>query len=173
MTLTLGYHIHATGNGPVYDASPGSVDVTLENVIVLGVVVLQVGWNRPRHGFSWVGGCGSFRGADPLLPAPSPLLICVTAPAPGLYHHVADVLRRLKSSGVSGPILLPIRTFPLLSDAPYPPAASAFSPSTLIPEKILRNCSERAPLNAPQTSPLLESLPNHSFVGEPHGGRQL
>ena len=29
---------HAIGNGPVYDASPGSVDVTLESVIGLGIV---------------------------------------------------------------------------------------------------------------------------------------
>ena len=136
-TLILGHHTHAIGNGPVYVVSPGSVDVTLGSVIGLGIVAYQIGWSPPRPDLSFVEGCGSFRGADPLLPAPSPLPICVTAPAPGLYHHTADVLRRLKSSGVSGPILLPIRTFPLLLDAPYPPSVSAFSPSTSIPEKIL------------------------------------
>ena len=136
-TLILGHHIHAIGNGPVDDVPPVSADVTLEIVIGLGIVAYQIGWSPPRPDFSFVGGCGSFRGADPLLPAPNPLPICVTAPALGLYHHIADALRRLKSSGVSGPILLPIRTFPLLLDAPYPPAVSAFSPSTSIPEKIL------------------------------------
>ena len=172
-TLILGHHIHAIGNGPVEVVSPGSADVTLESVIGLGIVAYQIDWSPPRPDLSFVEGCGSFHGADPLLPVPNPLPICVTAPALGLYHHIADVPRCLKSSGVSGPIPLPIRTFHLLLNAPYPPTASAFSPSTSIPEKILRNCSGRAPLNAPQTSPLLESHLNPSFVGEPHGGRQL
>ena len=136
-TLILGHHIHAIGNGPVDDVSPGSADVTLESVIGLSIVAYQIAWSPPRPDFSFVRGCGSFRDADPLLPTPNPLPACVTAPALGLSHHIADAPRRLKSSGVSGPILLPIRTFPLLLDAPYPPAVSAFSPSMSIPEKIL------------------------------------
>ena len=170
--LTLGHRIHATVNGPTDDVSPGSADVTLESVIGLGIVAYQIGWSPPRPDFSFAGGCDSFLGADPLLPAPNPLPICAVAPAPGLYHYTADAPRRLKPSGVSGPTLLPIRTFPLLLGAPYP-AVSAFSPSTLIPEKILWNCSVHALLNALQTFPSFESQSNHSFVGVPHGGRQL
>ena len=173
MILTLGHRIHATVNGPADDVSPGSAGVTLESVIGLRIVVYQISWNPPRLDFSFAEGCDSFLDADPLLSAPNPLPICATALVLDLCHHTADAPRRLKPFGVSGPTLLPIRTFPLLWGAPYPPVVSAFSPSTLIPEKILWNCSAHALLNAPQTFPLFESQSNHSFVGEPHGGRQL
>ena len=133
----LGHHIHATVNGPVDDVVPGSAGVTLESVIGLEIVTYQIGWSPPRPDFSFAGGCNSFLGIDSLLPAPNPLPIYATAPALGLYHHTADAPRRLKPFGVSGPTLLPIWTFPLLLGAPYPPAVSAFSPSTSIPEKIL------------------------------------
>ena len=135
--LTLGHRIHATVNDPADDVSPGSADVTLESMIGLGIVAYQIGWSPPRPDFSFARGCDSFLGADPLLPAPNPLPICATAPVLSLYHHPADAPRRLKLFGVSGPTLLPIRTFPLLWGAPYPPVVSAFSPSTSIPEKIL------------------------------------
>ena len=171
--LILGHRIHATVNDPVDDVVPGSVGVTLESVIGLEIVAFQIGWSPPRPDFSFAGGCDSFLGADPLLPAPNPLPICATAPTLGLYHHIADALRRLKPFGVSGPTLLPIRTFLLLLGAPYLPAVSAFSPSMLIPEKILWSRSMHALLNAPQTFLSFESQSNHSFVGEPHGGRQL
>ena len=173
MILTLGHRIHATVNGPADDVSPGSAGVTLESVIGLEIVAYQIGWNPPRLDFSFAGGCDSFLGADPLLPTPNPLPICATAPVLSLYHHPADAPRRLKPFGGSEPTLLPIRTFPLLWGAPYPPAISAFSPSTSIPEKILWNCSAHDLLNAPRTFPLFEYLSNHSFVGEPHSGRQL
>ena len=171
--LILGHRIHATVNGPVDDAILGSAGVTLESVIDLGIVAFQIGWSPPRPDFSFAGGCDPFLGADPFPPAPNPLPTCATAPVLGLYHHIADAPRRLKPFGVSGPTLLPIRTFPLLWGAPYPPTVFAFSPSTSIPEKILWNCSAHALLNAPRTFPLFESQSNHSFVGEPHGGRQL
>ena len=158
---------------PADDVVPVVAGVTLESVIGLGIVAYQIGWSLPRPDFSFAGGCDSSLGADPLLPASNPLPICATAPALSLCHHTADALRRLKPFGVSGPTLLPIRTFPLLLGAPYLPAISVFSPSTLIPEKILWNCSVHALLNAPQTFPSFESQSNHSFVGEPHGGRQL
>ena len=160
-------------NGPTDDVSPGSSSVTLESVIGLGIVAYQIGWNPPHPDFSFAGGCDSFLGVDPLLPALNPLPICATAPVLGLCHHTADAPRRLKPFSVSGPTLLSIWTFPLLWGAPYPPAVSTFSPSTSIPEKILWNCSAHALLNAPQTFPLFESQSNHGFVGEPHGGRQL
>ena len=147
--------------------------MTFESVIGLGIVAYQIGRSPPRPDFSFAGGCDSFLGANPLLLAPNPLPIYAAAPAPGLYHHTVDAPRRLKPFDVSGPTLLPIRTFPLLWGAPYLPAISAFSPSTSIPEKILWNCSVRALMNAPRTFPLFESRSNHSFVGEPHGGRQL
>ena len=171
--LILGHRIHATVNGPVDDVVPGSAGVTLENVIGLGIVAYQIGWSPSRPDFSFTRGCDSFLGADPLLPVPNPLPVYATAPVFGLYHHIADAPRRLKPFGVSGPTLLPIRTFPLLLGALYPPVVSTFSPSTSIPEKILWNCSVHALLNALQTFPLFESQSNHSFVGEPHGGRQL
>ena len=171
--LILGHRIHATVNGPDDDVVPVCAGVTLESVIGLRIVVYQIGWSPPRPYFSFAGGCDSFHGADPLLPALNPLPVCATAPALGLYHYTADAPRRLKPSGVSGPTLLPIRTFPLLLGAPYLPAISAFSPSTLIPEKIPWSLSVHAFLNAPQTFLLFESQSNHSFVGEPHGGRQL
>ena len=135
--LILGHRIHATANGPIDDVVPGSAGATLESMIGLGIVAFQIGWSPPRPDFSFAGGCDSFLGTDPLLPAPNPLPIYATAPALDLYHHITDAPRHLKSFGVSGPTLLPIRTFPLLLDAPYPPAVSAFSPSTSIPEKIL------------------------------------
>ena len=171
--LTLCHRIHAIVNGSANDVSPGSAGVTLESVIGLGIFACQIGWNPPRPDFSFAGGYDSFLGTDPLLPAPNPLPICATAPVLDLYHHTADASRRPKPFNVSGLTLLPIRTFPLLSGAPYPPAVSAFSPSTSIPEKILWNCSVHALLNAPQTFPLFESQSNHSFVREPYGGRQL
>ena len=171
--LILGHRIHATVNDPADDVVPVGADVTLESVIGLRTVAYQIGWSPPRLDFSFAGGCGSFLGVDPLLPALNPLPVYATAPALGLYYHTADASRRLKPSSVSGPTLFPIRTFPLLLDALYPPAVSAFSPFTSIPEKILWNCSVHALLNAPQTFPSFESQSNHSFVGEPHGGRQL
>ena len=170
---TLGYRIHVTVNGPGNDVSLGSAGVTLESVIGFGIVAYQIDWSPPRLNFSFAGGCDSFLGVDPLLPALDPLPVCATAPVLGLYHHTAYAPRHPKPFGGSDPTLLPIRTFPLLWGAPYPPAVSAFSPFTLIPEKILWNCSVHALPNAPQTFPLFESQLNHSFVGEPHGGRQL
>ena len=142
--LILGHRIHATVNGPVDDAVPGSAGVTLESVIGLGIVAFQIGWSPLRPDFSFAGGCDSFLGVDPLLPAPNPLPICTTAPVLGLCHHTADAPRRPKPFGVSGPTFLPIWTFPPLWGAPYPPAVSAFSPSTWIPEKILWNYSAHA-----------------------------
>ena len=170
--LILGHRNHATVSGSAEDMVPVVADVTLGSVIGLGIVDYQISWS-PRPDFSFVGGCDSFHVADPLLPALNPLPVCATAPALGLYHHTADAPRRLKPSGVFGPTLLPIRTFPPLLGAPYPPAVSAFSPSTLIPEKILWSRLVHALLNAPQTFPSFESQSNHSFVGVPHGGRQL
>ena len=158
-------------SGPADDVVPVDAGVTLESVIGLGIVAYQIGWSPPRPDFSFAGGCDSFHGVSPLLPALNPLPVCATAPALGLYHHTADAPRRLKPSGVSGPTLLPIRTFPLLLGAPYLPVVSAFSPSTLIPEKILWSRSVHTLLNSPQTFPSFESQSNHSFVGEPHGGR--
>ena len=160
-------------SGPADDVVPVDAGVTLESVIGLGIVAYQIGWSPPRPDFSFAGGCDSFLGADPLLPALNPLPVCATAPALGLYHHTADAPRCLEPSGVSGPTLLAVRTFPLLLGALYLPAVSTFSPSMLIPEKILWNYSVHALLNAPQTFPSFESQSNHSFVGEPHGGRQL
>ena len=154
------------------DVVPVVAGVTLGSVIGLGIIAYQIGWS-PRLDFSFAGGCDSFHVADPLLPALSPLPVCATASALGLYHHTADAPRRLKPSGVSGPILLPVRTFPPLLGVPYLPAVSTFSPSTLIPEKILWSRLVHALLNAPQTFPSFESQSNHSFVGVPHGGRQL
>ena len=171
--LIPGHRNHATVSGSADDVVPVVAGVTLGIVIGLGIGAYQIGWSPPRPYFSFAGGCDSFHGADPLLPALNPLPVCATAPALGLYHHTADAPRRLKPSGVSGPILLPIRTFPPLLGAPYLPAVSAFSPSTLIPKKILWSRSVHALLNAPQTFPSFESQSNHSFVGEPHGGRQL
>ena len=159
--LILGHRIHATVNDPADDVVPVGADVTLESVIGLRTVAYQIGWSPPRPYFSFAEGCDSFLGADPLLPAPNLLPICATAPALGLYHHTVDAPRRLKPFDVSGPTLLPIRTFPLLWGAPYPPAIFAFSPSTSILEKILWNCSAHAFLNAPQTFPLFESQSNH------------
>ena len=171
--LILGHRNHATVSGSADGVVPVVAGVTLESVIGLGIVAYQIGWSPSRPDFSFAGGCDSFHGADPLLPALDRLPVCATAPALGLYHHTADAPRCLKPSGVSGPTLLPIRTFPLLLGAPYLPAISVFSPSTLIPEKILWNCSVHALLNAPQTFPSFESQSNHSFVREPHGGHQL
>ena len=147
--LILGHRNHATVSGSADGVVPVVAGVTLESVIGLGIVAYQIGWSPHRPDFSFAGGCDSFLGTDPLLPALNPLPVCATAPALGLYHHTADAPRLLKLSGVSGPTLLPIRTFPLLLGAPYLPAVSAFSPSTLIPEKILWNCSVHALLNAP------------------------
>ena len=171
--LILGHRNHATVSSSADGVVPVVVGVTLGILIGLGIVAYQIGWSPPRPDFSFARGCDSFLGTDPLLPAPNPLLICAVALAPGLYHHTADAPRRLKSFGVSGLTLLPIRTFPLLWGAPYLPTVFAFSPSMSIPEKILWNCSVRALLNAPRTFPLFESRSNHSFVGEPHSGRQL
>ena len=89
------------------------------------------------------------------------------------FRHVADAPRRPKPSSVSEPTPLPIWTFPPLLGAPYLPAVSAFSPSTLTPEKIPWSRLVHALLNAPQTFLSFESQSNHSFVGGPHGGRQL
>ena len=99
--------------------------------------------------------------------------VCVTAPALGLYHHTARVLRHPTSFDRSGPILLLGQTLPLLADALYPRTLSVFFPAMWIPKKILPNRSRRALPNAPRTFPLFESQSNHNFVGEPHGGRQL
>ena len=159
-------------SGSVENVVPVVTGVTLGRVIGLGIVAYQIGWS-PRPDFSFVGGCDSFHVADPLLPVLNPSPVCATALAFGLYHHTADAPRRLKPSGVSGPILLPVRTLSPLLGAPYLPAAFAFSPSTLIPEKILWSRLVHALLNASQTFPSFESQSNHSFVGEPHGGRQL
>ena len=169
--LILGHRNHATVSGSAEDVVLVVAGVTLRSVIGLGIVAYQISWS-PRPDFSFAGSCDSFHVADPLLPALNPLPVCATSPALGLYHHTADAPRRLKPSSVSGPTLLPIRTFPPLLGAPYLPAVSAFSPSTLIPEKILWNCSVHALLNAPQTFLSFESQSNHCFVGEPHGGRQ-
>ena len=129
MILTLGHRIHATVNGPADVVSPGSAIVTLESMIGLGIVAYQIGWNPPRPDFSFAGGCDSFLGADPLLPAPNPLPICAIAPVLGLYHHIADAPRRLKPFGVSGLTLLPIQTFPLLWVLPIlPPFLPSFPP---------------------------------------------
>ena len=170
--LILDHHNHATVNGSADDVVPVVAGVTLGNAIGLGIVAYQIRWS-PRPDFSFAGGCDSFHVADPLLPALNPLPVCVTAPALGLYHHTVDAPRRLKPPGVSEPTLLPIRTFPPLLGAPYLPAVSAFSPSTLTPEKIPWSRSVHALLNAPQTFLSFESQSNHSFVGVPHGGRQL
>ena len=170
--LILGDRNHATVNGSADDVVPVVAGVTLGNAIGLGIAAYESGWS-PRPGFSFVGGCDSFCAADPLLPALNPLPVCVTAPALGPFRHTADAPRRLKPSSVSEPTPLPIRTFPPLLGAPYLPVVSAFSPSTLTPEKIPWNRSVHALLNAPQTFLLFESQSNHSFVGGPHGGRQL
>ena len=170
--LILGHRNHATVSGSAEDVVLVVAGVTLGSVIGLGIVAYQIGWS-PRPDFSFAGGCDSFHVVDPLLPALNPLPVCATAPALGLYHHTVDAPRRLKPSGVSGPILLPVRTFPPLLGVPYLPAVSAFSPSTLIPEKILWSRSVHTLLNAPQTFPSFESQSNHSFVGGPNGGRQL
>ena len=143
-------------NGLTDDMSPGSASVTLESVISFGIVAYQIGWS-PRLGFSSAGGCDSFHVADPLLPALNPLPVCVTAPALGPFHHTVDAPRRLKPSSVSEPTPLPIRTFPPLLGAPYLPAVSAFSPSTLTLEKIPWSRSVHALLNAPQTFLSFES----------------
>lgn len=170
--LILGHRNHATVSGSADDVVPMVAGMTLGSVIGLGIVAYQIGWS-PRPDFSFVGGCDSFYVADPLLPALNPLPVYATAPALGLYHHTADAPRRLKPSSVSGPTLLPVRTFPPLLGALYLPAVSASSPSTLILEKILWSRSVHALLNAPQTFPSFESQSNHSFVGEPHDRRQL
>ena len=173
MILTLGHRIHATVNGLGDDVSLGSAGGTLESVIGFGIVAYQIDWSPPRPNFFFAGGCDSFLGVDPLLPALDPLPVCATAPVLGLYHHTAYTSRHPKPFRGSDPTLLPIWTFPLLWGAPYPSAVSAFSPSMSIPEKILWNCSVHALPNALRTFPLFESQLNHSFVGEPHGGRQL
>ena len=170
--LILGHRSHAAASGSADDVVPVVAGVTLGNAIGLGIVAYQIGWS-PCPDFSFAGGCDSFHVADPLLPALNPLPVCATALALSLYYHTVDAPRCLKPSGVSKPILLPVRTLPPLLGAPYLPAGSAFSPSTLIPEKILWSRSVHALLNAPQTFPSFESQSNHSFVGEPHGGRQL
>ena len=172
MILILCHCNHATVSGSADDVVPVVVGVTLGSVIGLGIVAYQIGWS-PRPDFSFAGGCDSFHVADPLLPVLNPSPVCATALALGLYHHTVDAPRRLKQSGVSGPTLLPIWTFPPLLGAPYLPAVSAFSPSTLILEKILWSRSVHALLNAPQTFLSFESQSNHSFVEEPHSGRQL
>ena len=170
--LILGHRNRVTVSGSAEDVVPVVVGVTLGRVIGLGIVAYQIGWSL-HPDFSFAGGCDSFHVADPSLPVLNPLPICATAPALGLYHHIANAPRRLKPSGVFGPTLLPVRTFPPLLGAPYLPAASAFSPSTLIPEKIPWSRSVHALLNTPRTFPSFESQSNHSFVGVPHGGCQL
>ena len=155
MILTLDNRIHAIVNGPGDDVSLGSAGVTLESVIGFGIVAYQIDWSPPRPNFSFAGGCDSFLGVDPLFPALDLLPICATAPVLGLYHHTAYAPRHPKPFGGSDPTLLPIRTFPLLWGALYPPVVSAFSPSTSIPEKILWNYSAHALLNAPRTFPCL------------------
>ena len=170
---TLGHRIHVTVNGPGNDVSLESAGVILKSVISFGIVTYQIGWSPPRPNSSFTGDCDSFLSVDPLLPVLDPLPVCITTPVLGLYHHTAYAPRHPKPFDGSNLTLLPIRTFPLLWGAPYPPVVSVFSPSTSIPEKILWNCSVHALLNAPRTFPLFESQLNHSFVGEPHGGRQL
>ena len=88
LILGHGHRIHATVSGPADDVVPVVVGVTLESVIGLGIVAYQIGWSPPRPDFSFAGGCDSFLGADPLLPTLNPLLVCATAPALGLYHHL-------------------------------------------------------------------------------------
>ena len=149
--LTLAHRIHMTVNGPGDDVSLGSAGVTLKSVIGFGIVVYQIDWSLPRPNFSFAGGCDSFLGVDPLLPALDPLPVCATTPVLGLYHYTAYASRHPKPFGGSDSTLLPIRTFPLLWGAPYPPTVSAFSPSTSIPKKILWNYSAHALLNAPRT----------------------
>ena len=151
----------------------GSADVILESAIGFGIVVCQNDWSPPRPNFSFAGGCDPFLGVDPLLPVLDPLPVFATAPALGLYHHTANAPRRPKSFDVSDPTLLLGQTLPLLASAPYPRALSVFFPAIWIPEKIPRNRSGRALPNVPRTFPLFESQSNHSFIGEPHGGRQL
>ena len=102
-----------------------------------------------------------------------PLPVCTTAPALGPYHHAARALRSPTSFGESSPIPLPGHILLLLADAPYPHALSVFFPTMWNHEKILLNHSGRALPNAPRTFPSFESQSNHSFVDEPHGGRQL
>ena len=94
-------------------------------------------------------------------------------PALCLYHHTARVPRHPTPFDGSDPTLLLGQTLPLLVGAPYPYALSVFFAATWIPEKIPRNRSGHALPNVPRTFPLFESQSNHSFVGEPHGGRQL
>ena len=149
--LTLAHRIHMTVNGPGDDVSLGSAGVTLKSVIGFGIVAYQIDWSLPRPNFSFAGGCDSFLGVDPLLPALDPLPVYATTPVLGLYHYTAYASRHPKPFGGSDSTLLPIRTFPLLWGAPYPPTVSAFSPSTSIPKKILWNYSAHALLNAPRT----------------------
>ena len=87
--------------------------------------------------------------------------------------HNACVLRCRTPFGGFDLTLFPIQTLPLPAGAPYPRAFSAFVPTTWIPGKIPRNRSQHALLNDVLTFPLVESQSNHSFVGVPHGGRQL
>ena len=112
--LTLGHRIHATVNGLADDVSIESADVTLKSVIGFGIVAYQIGWSPPCPNFSFDGGCDSFLGVDPLLPALGPLPVCATAPVLGLYHHTAYAPRHTKPFGGSDPTPLPILTFPLL-----------------------------------------------------------
>ena len=170
--LILGAHNHATANGSADDVVPGIAGATPGNAIGLGIDAYLIGWN-PRPGSSFAGSCDSFHLADPLLPVLSPSPVCVTAPVLGPFRHSAGAPRRLKPSSLSEPTPLLVRTLPPSLSVPYLPAVFAVSPSMLIPEKIPWSRLVHALLNAPQTSLSFESLSNHSFVGGPHGGRQL
>ena len=98
----------------------------------------------------------------------------VTAQSLGPFPHVGHAPWRPIPSRVFDTTLLQGQIVPPPVRAPYPHVFFVFAPTRWTPEKTPRIHSRHGFQNVLQTFlPPLESLPNHSFAGDPHRRRQL
>ena len=107
------------------------IDMTLGNENDLGVDETPVNMNGPdvnKNRIDWtlphiyfpyyrppfLGQFGSFSGACRSSPTPNLSLVCITAPAPYLFHHIARALKHLISFSEFGTTLHKVRPLFLL-----------------------------------------------------------